>query len=169
MQTKTGKKPPMISPRRKASTPSPGLVTVLAYDGLCTFEFGIAVEVFGLPRPEFDFPWYEFAVVAAERRRSKAMGGIVVEASANLAALDRAKTVIVPGWRDRTERPPDADLAGPLGDRRQHDVHDADAADEKRNPGDESEHKVPGELALLGVLEKLVWHDHRNIGRVGVT
>ena len=42
--------------------PSPGLVTVLAYNGLCTFEFGIAVEVFDLPRPEFDFPWYQFAV-----------------------------------------------------------------------------------------------------------
>lgn len=26
-------------------------VVVLAYDGLCTFEFGVAVEIFGLPRP----------------------------------------------------------------------------------------------------------------------
>ena len=26
----------------------PGLVAILAYDGLCTFEFGIAVEIFGL-------------------------------------------------------------------------------------------------------------------------
>jgi AraC family transcriptional regulator, transcriptional activator FtrA len=97
----------MISTRRKASTQSPGLVTAIAYDGLCTFEFGIAVEVFGLPRPEFDFPWYDFAVVAAEGRRSKAMGGIVVEASAGLAALETAKTIIVPGWRDRAERPPE--------------------------------------------------------------
>jgi AraC family transcriptional regulator, transcriptional activator FtrA len=96
----------MISNRRKASTQSPGLVAAIAYDGLCTFEFGIAVEVFGLPRPEFDFPWYEFAVVAAEGRRLKAMGGIVVEANAGLAALETAKTIIVPGWRDRAERPP---------------------------------------------------------------
>lgn len=28
-------------------------VAILAYDQLCMFEFGIAVEVFGLPRPEF--------------------------------------------------------------------------------------------------------------------
>lgn len=34
----------------------PNLVAILAYDGLCTFEFGIAVEIFGLARPEFDFP-----------------------------------------------------------------------------------------------------------------
>ena len=34
-------------------------------------------------------------------------GAIVVEATAGLAALDQASTIIVPGWRDRTERPPD--------------------------------------------------------------
>ena len=84
---------------------------MIAYDGLCTFEFGIAVEVFGLPRPEFEFPWYEFAVVAAEGRRSKATGGIVVEASAGLSALRTARTIIVPGWRDRAERPPEKLLA----------------------------------------------------------
>lgn len=31
-------------------------VVVLAYDGLCTFEFGCAVEVFGLSRPEMGPP-----------------------------------------------------------------------------------------------------------------
>jgi AraC family transcriptional activator FtrA len=97
----------MTSSRRKSSPQSPGLVAAIAYDGLCTFEFGIAVEVFGLPRPEFDFPWYEFAVVAAEGRRSRAIGGIVVEATAGLAALDTARTIIIPGWRDRAERPPE--------------------------------------------------------------
>jgi AraC family transcriptional regulator, transcriptional activator FtrA len=84
----------------------PGLVAVVAYDGLCTFEFGIAVEVFGLPRSEFTFPWYEFAVVAAEGRRVRAMGGIVIEADAGLDQLERATTIIIPGWRDRTEHPP---------------------------------------------------------------
>jgi AraC family transcriptional activator FtrA len=29
------------------------LVVALAYDGLCTFEFGVAVEIFGLPRPNW--------------------------------------------------------------------------------------------------------------------
>ena len=93
--------------RSKPLLPSAGLVAVLAYDGLCTFEFGIAVEVFGLPRPEFDFPWYQFAVVAAEGRRARATGGIVIEADARLNRLNEASTIIVPGWRDRTERPPE--------------------------------------------------------------
>jgi AraC family transcriptional regulator, transcriptional activator FtrA len=71
----------------------PGLVAVIAYDGLCTFEFGIAVEVFGQKRPEFDFPWYQFEVVAAEGKRSRALGGIVVEASVPLARV---------AWQSRT-------------------------------------------------------------------
>ena len=33
----------------------PGTVAILAYDGLCTFEFGIAVEIFGLARPEVKY------------------------------------------------------------------------------------------------------------------
>ncbi len=40
---KTAKK---MTNLRQVSRP---LVVVLAYDGLCTFEFGVAVEIFGLP------------------------------------------------------------------------------------------------------------------------
>ncbi|MFM2422587.1 MAG: hypothetical protein RL291_1117 [Pseudomonadota bacterium] len=95
-----------MTAKRAPKSTAPGLVAVLAYDGLCTFEFGIAVEVFALERPEFDFPWYSFAVVSAEGKRSRALGGIVVEATMGLDVLDTARTIIIPGWRDRTERPP---------------------------------------------------------------
>ena len=97
----------MARNQRQSIPRDPGLVVVVAYDGLCTFEFGIAVEVFGLARPEFEFPWYRFAVVAAEGRRAKAIGGIVVEADADLRVLEQANTIIIPGWRDRNERPPE--------------------------------------------------------------
>ncbi len=40
-------------------TPSRHQVVALAYDGLCTFEFGVAVEIFGLPRPEMGDNWYQ--------------------------------------------------------------------------------------------------------------
>ncbi len=83
----------------------------LIYDGLCTFEFGIAVEVFGLLRPEFNFPWYRFAVAAEDGRRARAAGGIIVESDTDLEILKDAKTIIVPGWRDRSERPPEHLLA----------------------------------------------------------
>ena len=41
-------------------------VVALAYDGLCTFEFGVAVEIFGLPRPEMVERWYRFAGAAVD-------------------------------------------------------------------------------------------------------
>lgn len=86
----------------------PGLVAVLAYDGLCTFEFGVAVEIFGLPRPEFDFPWYRHCTVAVDEGPMRALGGLRVVADAGLEALAEARTIIVPGWRDREQLPPAA-------------------------------------------------------------
>ena len=54
------------------------LVVALAYDGLCTFEFGCTVEFFALERPELGVPWYRFEVCAYERSPIRAMGGIRV-------------------------------------------------------------------------------------------
>jgi len=82
------------------------LVVALAYDGLCTFEFGCTVELFALPRPELGVAWYDFAVCARERGKVAAMGGISVAVPHSLAWLDRADTIIVPGWRDAHETPP---------------------------------------------------------------
>ncbi|SFM43776.1 transcriptional regulator, AraC family with amidase-like domain [Methylobacterium pseudosasicola] len=72
---------------------------VLAYDGLCTFEFGCAVEVFGLPRPELGPDWYRFAVAGIEPGPLRAVGGVRVEVDGGLDLLTEAGTVIVPGWR----------------------------------------------------------------------
>ena len=86
--------------------PTPGMVAILAYDGLCTFEFGIAVEIFGLPRPEFDFPWYEHRIVAVDQGPMRAMGGIQVLADGGMELLADARTIIIPGWRDRSATVP---------------------------------------------------------------
>lgn len=82
-------------------------VAVLAYDGLCTFELGIAVEVFGLPRPELGVPWYRFQVCAFGRGPLRATGGLTVRAPAGLEALRRAGTIVIPGWPDIDSRPPE--------------------------------------------------------------
>ncbi|SOH93907.1 AraC family transcriptional regulator, transcriptional activator FtrA [Monaibacterium marinum] len=74
------------------------LVCAIAYDGLCTFEFGIAVELFALPRPEFD-NWYRFTTVKAEAGPVRALGGITMEGEENLDLLQQASLIIVPGWR----------------------------------------------------------------------
>ena len=82
------------------------IVAAVAYDHLCTFEFGCAVELFALPRPELEVPWYDFAVCAAERGPIRAAGGIAVQVSHSLRLLDRADTIVMPGWRDADEPPP---------------------------------------------------------------
>jgi AraC family transcriptional regulator, transcriptional activator FtrA len=82
-------------------------VVAVAYDGLCTFEFGVVVEVFALPRPEIKVPWYTFRVCSADRGPLRATGGVTLRAEAGLGALRRAGTVVIPGWRDVDERPPE--------------------------------------------------------------
>jgi AraC family transcriptional regulator, transcriptional activator FtrA len=74
------------------------LVVALAYDQLCTFELGCVVEVFALPRPELDVAWYRFAVCAAQRGPLRAAGGLTVNVPHTLRVLDRAHTIIIPGW-----------------------------------------------------------------------
>ncbi|MEO1060168.1 MAG: transcriptional regulator FtrA [Actinomycetota bacterium] len=72
-------------------------VAVVAYDGLCTFEFGIAIELFALPRPELG-GWYRTTVVAESIGPLAATGGVSVVPGAGLDALGEAGTVVVPGW-----------------------------------------------------------------------
>lgn len=94
-------------------------VIVIAYDDLCTFEFGLAVEVFGLPRPEIDgAPHYDFAIAAAEPGPLRASGGFGVTVDAGLELLDDADTIVVPGWR-KSGPEPSAELLDRL--RRAHD------------------------------------------------
>lgn len=104
-----------IMPDRSASAgaapvPDPRLVVALAYDGLCTFEFGVAVEVFGLPRPELGPGWYRFAVAAeAPGTPLRATGGVAVVADGGPELLEAAGTIVVPGWRGL-----DAPVPGPI-------------------------------------------------------
>jgi AraC family transcriptional activator FtrA len=83
------------------------LVVALAYDQLCTFEFACAVELFSLERPELEVDWYRFAVCAAEPGKLRAAGGITIEAPYTLRMLDKADVIIIPGWRDVDEVPPE--------------------------------------------------------------
>ena len=82
------------------------LVAAVAYDGLCTFEFGCVVEMFSLPRPELAVPWYRFGVCAVEPGPLRAAGGLVVSVPFSMRLIDRADVVVLPGWRDVDELPP---------------------------------------------------------------
>ena len=90
----------------------PRSVVAVGYGGLSIFELGIVVEVFALPRPELRVPWYRFKVCSVETGPLKAMGGITVGTSSGLGALNGAGTIVVPGWRDPDEPPPETLLRG---------------------------------------------------------
>ncbi|MBP0443357.1 transcriptional regulator FtrA [Roseomonas sp. SSH11] len=83
----------------RPAPPANPLVVAIAYDGLCTFEYGVAVEVFALPRPEMGPGWYRFATAAIEEGPMRAMGGLRVSADGGMELLAQAGTVILPGWR----------------------------------------------------------------------
>ena len=89
------------------STKSKPMVHTLAYDQLCTFEYGICVEIFSLTRPEIGGPLYQFRTIAVETGPLTAAGGLTVTADDDLTALDQADIVLVPGWRSIGDVPAD--------------------------------------------------------------
>lgn len=70
-------------------------VSVLTFDGMAPFELGSVVEVFGLPRPELDVPWYDLRVCSLERGPMRAVGGFTMTAEHGLDAFAAADTVMV--------------------------------------------------------------------------
>lgn len=75
-------------------------VSVLAYPGMSAFETGIVTEAFGLPRPEFDRPWYDLTVCTEQPGPIRVVGGASLSSPHGLDDFARAATVIVPGVPD---------------------------------------------------------------------
>jgi AraC family transcriptional activator FtrA len=86
-------------------------VAAVVYDRLCVFEFGILVELFGLPRPELPVEWYRFSLCSLDRGTLAATAGVRIEARQGLRGLRTADTIAIPGWRDPDEVPPAALLS----------------------------------------------------------
>jgi AraC family transcriptional activator FtrA len=79
--------------------PSGPLVVALLYDQLCTFEFAMVAEIFGLDRPEMGQGWYRFASCPVESGPLRAHGGLIVQPEGSPDLLDQADLIIVPGWK----------------------------------------------------------------------
>jgi AraC family transcriptional regulator, transcriptional activator FtrA len=84
--------PPHTGPRHT--------VGVLAFGGMAPFELSCVVEVFGLPRPELDRPWYALSVCAESAEPLPVVGGFTMATPHGLDVLATADTVIVPGVPD---------------------------------------------------------------------
>lgn len=82
------------------------LVIIAAYDRLCTFEFGCAFEVFGLPRPEMGPGWYRCMTAAIETGPIRGAGGLFLDPDGGLELFEQADTIVIPGWRGPEARAP---------------------------------------------------------------
>ena len=80
-------------------------VAAVVDQGALTFDFAIPCEVFGLDRSDIVDPWYEFLVVAAGDRHVRMQTGFEMVAPHGLEALERADTIVVPGWSDPDDEP----------------------------------------------------------------
>lgn len=81
---------------------------MLAYDGLCLFEFGICCEIFGLKRPEMGDDWYTFSVACLEPGKPlHASNGVKVAVDGGVDLLQNAGTILIPGWSGVNDPVPD--------------------------------------------------------------
>lgn len=85
-------------PNRTARKTHNPLVVALVYEGLCTFEFSCAAEVFGLPRPELGPDWYRFET-CCNGRSVRSQYGMRMTATNGLQRLEAAGTIVIPGWQ----------------------------------------------------------------------
>lgn len=75
-------------------------VAILAFDQIATFELACAIEIFALPRPEYD-NWYQTDVVCFEKSPLQATGKIGISAK-TIDSLDSYQTLVIPSWNNRT-------------------------------------------------------------------
>jgi AraC family transcriptional regulator, transcriptional activator FtrA len=73
--------------------------------GALTFDLAIPCEVFGVDRSDIVEPWYRFIVVAAGRTPVRTQTGFEIETRHRLRDLERAGTIIVPGWSNPDDEP----------------------------------------------------------------
>lgn len=83
---------------------TPGLLAIVAYDELRTFEYAIAAEVFTTERPMLGVAWYPTIVVSPDRRRARGLAGVEIVPTAPFERIAEAATIVLPGWRDH-DRP----------------------------------------------------------------
>lgn len=85
---------------------APPTVAIVACHGQGLFEFGCAVGLFAPVRPELGVAWYTTQLCAAEAGALRMLGSAHVQLPHGLEALEQADTIVIPGWRDPAERPP---------------------------------------------------------------
>lgn len=71
-------------------------VAILAYDNLATFEFGCAIEIFGMERTEFD-DWYRADAVSLSKGSVSARCNLQITTK-QVDNFDDYEMLVIPGW-----------------------------------------------------------------------
>ena len=71
-------------------------VAILAYDGVSLFELACAVELFALPRPEFD-RWYTTRVVSFDQTELNTTAGVGLRTE-YVESLSGVDLLLIPSW-----------------------------------------------------------------------
>lgn len=90
---------PQCLPPDRSSAPINRRLVLLAYECLCTFEFGTAVEAFGRTDEVLGEPLYDLCVASVEDGPFGAQGGVRIVVDGGLELLEGAGTIVIPGWR----------------------------------------------------------------------
>ena len=88
--------------------PTAPTVAIVACHGQGLFEFGCAVGLFAPVRPELGVAWYRTQLCAGEPGALRMLGSAQVQLPHSLDAVDDADIIVIPGWREPSERPPQA-------------------------------------------------------------
>lgn len=83
------------------------VIAAAIYDGLRAFEYSIAREILGRDRRDLTADWYTFRPCRVERGRLISNHGFEIRPPGTLEDLVAADTVLIAGWRESLERPPE--------------------------------------------------------------
>ena len=82
-------------------------IAVIAFDRISPFHLSVPCVVFGEDRRRSGVPPFTLLVCAAEKGVLHTTAGFTIKPSYALKDLAKARTIIVPSWRDPEERPPE--------------------------------------------------------------
>ena len=80
-------------------------VVALIGEGVLTFDFACACEIFGYDRSDIVEPWYRFLVASQDPSPLTTSTGFRMATEHGLEALAEADTIVVPGWADDLRAP----------------------------------------------------------------
>lgn len=80
-----------------------GQMAILIEDDVSMFELACAIELFAMPRPEFDH-WYNADVVSFSSHEKCSPGAVTLNCK-TIQSLAPYQTLVIPSWRFNTSKP----------------------------------------------------------------